>query len=159
MANDMVFVGERLVSPAAHQSDILRQIHEGHFGQEKCKARGRQVVFWPSINSDIQSLVAKCSTCAKYRPANIKEPLLPHDLPLGPWQKVGADIFHFAGKHFLLIVDYFSKYPEVISICGLTAKHVVEALKSVFARHGIPKELFTDNMPFASRELRKFAQE
>uniref|UniRef100_A0A8C4WW17 Integrase catalytic domain-containing protein n=1 Tax=Eptatretus burgeri TaxID=7764 RepID=A0A8C4WW17_EPTBU len=44
-------------------------------------------------------------------------------------------------------------------ICGLTAKHVVEALKSVFARHGIPKELLTDNMPFGSPELRKFAQE
>ena len=68
------------------------------------------------------------------------------------WQKVGADIF-------LLIGDYFSKYPEVISICGLTAKHVVEVLKSVFATYGIPKELFMDNMPFASPELRKFAQE
>ena len=84
MANDMFFVGECLVIPATHRSDILWQIHEGHFGQEKCKARARRLVFWPSINSDIQSLVAKCSTCAKFRPANIKEPLLPHDLPLGP---------------------------------------------------------------------------
>ena len=159
MANDIIFVGERLVIPATLRSDILQQIHKGHFGQEKCKARAHQVVFWPSINSDIQSLVAKCSARAKFRPAYIKETLLPRDLPPGAVAESGIDILHFAGKHFLLIVDYFSKYPEVISICGLTAKHVVEALKSVFARHGIPKELFMDNMPFASPELRKFAQE
>uniref|UniRef100_A0A8C4R6N9 Integrase catalytic domain-containing protein n=1 Tax=Eptatretus burgeri TaxID=7764 RepID=A0A8C4R6N9_EPTBU len=47
----------------------------------------------------------------------------------------------------------------LIRICGLTAKHVIEALKSVFARQGTPKELFMDNMPFANPELRKFAQE
>ena len=79
---------------------------------------------------------------------------MPQEVPQGPWQKVGADLFQFAGKHFLVVVDYFSKYPEVIRVPGLAAKHIVDALKPTFARHGIPQELMADNMPFASAELK-----
>ena len=49
----------------------------------------------------------------KYRRENSREPLIPHEVPLRPWQKLGADIFDYGGQAYLIIVDYFSKYPEV----------------------------------------------
>jgi len=40
--------------------------------------------------------------------------MLPHPVPDRPWEKLGADYFTLVGKDYLLVVDYFSKFPEVI---------------------------------------------
>jgi len=71
--------------------------------------------------------------------------------------KCAADIFQLFGNDYLLVVDYFSKYPEVCLLQGKTANSLIPHLKSVFARHGIPSELVADNMPFASAAMKKFA--
>src|SRR5678815_3190257 len=80
-----------------------------------------------------------------------QEPLLPHAVPERPWQKVGADIFTLYSRDYLLVVDYFSKFPEICHLESKTASSVVVKIKSIFARHGIPDELVADNMPFNSR--------
>ncbi len=54
-------------------------------------------------------------------------------------------MFHFNDAEYLLCVDYFSKFPEIIKPHGTTSKHIVIGLKSVFARHVVPDELFSDN--------------
>ena len=57
-------------------------------------------------------VVQQCVECAKnFTPA--KEPLIVTRLPDYPWQVVGTDLFELEGKHYLLTVDYFSRYPEV----------------------------------------------
>ena len=80
---------------------------------EKCKSRARAVVYWPWMSADIENMVAKCSICLKYRNQNQKEPLMPHETPDRPWQKFGTDIFELYSKSYLIIVDYYSKYPEL----------------------------------------------
>uniref|UniRef100_A0A803JEM9 Integrase catalytic domain-containing protein n=1 Tax=Xenopus tropicalis TaxID=8364 RepID=A0A803JEM9_XENTR len=65
----------------------------------------------------------------------------------------------FRGHAFLLIVDYFSKYPEILKLPDKTSHSIIAKLKSVFARHGIPKEMVSDNMPFSSREIPSFASQ
>ena len=49
------------------------------------------------------------------------------------------------------MVDYYSKYPEVTQLEDKTAKTVITRLKEIYARHGIPDEVVSDNMPFDSR--------
>lgn len=46
---------------------------------------------------------------------------------------------------YLLIVDYFSKYVEIIELKDQSADNHILALKIVFSRWGIPKILFTDD--------------
>ena len=83
----------------------------------------------------------------------------PHPVPERPWQKVGVDIFTFQRKDYLLVVDYYSKYPEIAHLPDKTASTVVLQLKEIFARHGIPEEMTSDNMPFSSRKMSEFAEE
>ena len=103
-------------------------------------------------------MVESCPSCQEKLPDNQKEPLLPHAVPDTPWAKVAADIFEFQGRSFLLIVDYFSKYPEVLKLADKTSGTVIAKFKGVFARHGIPTELIADHVPFASAETAQFAK-
>jgi hypothetical protein len=83
---------------------------------------------------------------------------MPHAVPLLPWEKVGADLFQFDGKSYLLLVDYYSKFFEVSMLPTTRACDVVLYMKSHFARHGIPRELVSDNaQQFAGNEFAKFA--
>lgn len=59
----------------------------------------------------------------------------------------------------MLVVDYYSRFPEVITLRSSTASTVVEVLKSIFALHGIPEVVRSDSgPPFASHELKNFAK-
>jgi transposase InsO family protein len=158
-ANGLLFFGQKLIIPEKLRPDILRRIRESHLGMEKCKSRARAVVYWPGISADIERLVAKCSTCLKHQRSNQKEPLKPHTVPARAWQILGTDIFKYKSKSYLVIVDYYSKFPKISLLKDKSSQAVITSMKSVFARHGIPDEVVADNMPFSSKECLQFAQE
>ena len=104
-------------------------------------------------------LIERCPVCAKnYTPH--REPLMPTPLPDFPWQKVAMDLFTSKESCYLVIVDYFSRYPEVIKLRTTTSAGIIEAVKAVFSRHGIPETVISDNGPqFSSKEFAKFASQ
>ena len=53
---------------------------------------------------------------------HLKEKILHHDIPLRPWEVLGADIFHFNNKNYLCIVDYHIKFPVIKRLEGLSTK-------------------------------------
>ena len=155
----LMFLGERLIIPTEVRAEMLSRLHEGHAGMEKSKSRAAEVMFWPNMSKDIESHVSNSPICATYARSKQREPLLPHDVPSRPWSKLGADLFHYAGHSYLVLVDYFSKYLEIHRLSSKTAQSVVSALKSMFARHGIPDTLMSDNMPFSSVAFQQFARD
>ena len=116
-------------------------------------------VYWPNINNSIEQLVKECTVCNKYSRANQKEPLQQHPVPSRPWEKIGADYFTMGTQDYLLVVDYFSKYPEVIPVTSKSADSTVQIMKTIFARHGIPTSIIADNIPFNSKAFKQFASE
>ena len=106
---------------------------------------------------EISQVVQNCQVCAKAsRPT--KEPLITTELPKYPWQIVGTDLFELNKENYMLVVDYFSRYPEVIQLKSTTSHNVIAVLKSVFSRHGIPEILNSDNGPqYSSAEFSWFA--
>ena len=157
-AENLLFMGDRLIVPASKRSSVLQLIHEGHMGIERCKARARLCVYWPHINEDIENTVKSCTVCNKFGNSIHKEPMIPHQLPDRPWEQVSADYFTLCNQDYLLVVDFYSKYPEVIPMMSKTANATIAALKSIFARHGIPNKLIADNMPFNSKEFLEFSK-
>ena len=75
-------------------------------------------VWWPGVSQQIAQTLQQYAECAKNSIPN-KEPVMILQLPEYPWQVVGTDLFEVDGVHYLLIVDYFSRYPEVIQLITL----------------------------------------
>ena len=56
------------------------------------------------------------------------------------------------------MVDYYSRYIEIARLDRTTATEVITRIKSIFARHGIPEIVFSDNGPqYSSEEFKEFA--
>lgn len=123
----------------------------------ECRERARQTVWWPGLSAQIEELVLNCQTCIQER-ANPREPLMPTKLPDRPWQKLGADLFSLNSSSYLLVVDYYSRYVEIARLGPTRSADVIVHLKSMFARHGIPELLVTDNGPqFSGHDMEAFA--
>lgn len=150
----------RIVIPQTLRIDVLNRIYEGHLGIEKCKGRARESVYWPGLNKDIETLISECETCQKHRSKQTKEPMIAMELPTAPWQKVGMDLFNFKGKDYLVVIDYYSNVPEMALLTNMSSACVITHAKSVFARHGIPNTVVSDNGPcFSSNEWQRFAEQ
>ena len=156
--NGILLHGTRLLIPSKLCLDILDRIHEGHMGIQKCHDRARMSVWWPGMGRQIKEMVESCPTCAVFRKQQI-EPLMPTEMPERPFQKVGVDLFEFNKQTYLLIVDYFSRFPIVKLLSSTTSMDVINHLKSAFAQHGIPQILLSDNGPqFSASQFKDFTK-
>lgn len=110
------------------------------------------------MSAQIEQIVSKCSVCQSNRNENCREPLTSHDIPNQVWSKVGTDLFEYKKRHYVVCVDYFSKFPELEKIEDQTSKCVVDALKRIFSCQGIPNVVMSDNGPcYQSSVFREFA--
>ena len=156
--DDLVILEDKVIVPPSLRKKVLETLHSAHQGVEKTKKRARQVVYWPGITNDIQTLVAECRVCERYSAANYKEPLIPHEIPELPFQKVSADIMEFRSQPYLVVVDNFSKWLEVKKLSSKSRGSVINAFTAIFATHGIPQIIFGDNNPLDSYECRQYAE-
>ena len=102
-------------------------------------------------------MVKQCHTCVK-RARHYKEPMIASDFPDYPWQRVGADLFQLNRINYLVVVDYFSRYFEVVKLTSTASCAVIEAVKNIFSRYGIPETLISDNGPlFSATEMKDFS--
>ena len=123
----------------------MDEIHGAHMGETKSLCFAKDYVFWPSMTSQIRDKVSSCPICNAFRNKQQKESLLPREIPGLPWQVVGTDLFDFSGQDYLLVTDFYSKYFEIELLRQSTAFCVINNLKKIFARYGIPDEVVSDN--------------
>ena len=156
IVDDILLYDERIVITRAMRLDILDCIHHGHQGVTKCRARARTSVWWPGLSTMIEAMVAKCVTCAKDRPVST-EPLLSSSFPSRPWERLAMDLFGLNGKAHLVVIDYYSRWIESKRLDDTTSQGIVYTLKEIFATHGIPDIVISDNGPqFSAASFRQF---
>ena len=103
-------------------------------------------------------MVKQCLSCAKDSTPR-EEPMIPTPLPDYPWQRVGTDLFYHKGTNYFLVVDYFSRYPEILKFTSTASHGVIQALKTVFSQHGVPETVQSDYGPqYASQEFSEFVK-
>ena len=152
--NGLLLRGCCIVVPTAVKQDILEKLHTGHLGIVKCRERARQSVWWPGLSTQLVQMIKNCRECCKER-CQPAEPLITSELPELPFQKIGPDLFEWEKQTYLLVVDSYSRYIEIALLKRTTSSEVITHLKSIFARHGIPELIVSDNGPqYSSEELR-----
>ncbi|XP_046544508.1 uncharacterized protein K02A2.6-like [Haliotis rubra] len=155
----LILRGDRIVIPSTMRKEMLSKVHTGHMGMEKTKRRARDVLYWPGMSSQIDDLVSSCGICQENQMSNPKEPLTPHEIPSRPWQMIGTDLFQLEGCHYIIAVDYYSRFFEVTSLQDTKSYTVIQRLKGFFARHGIPEVVKSDNGPqYSSDEFKNFSK-
>ena len=122
--------GCRIIIPLQLQPEILDNLHTGHLGITKCRARARQSVWWPRLATQLADTVKNCTECCKHQ-SQRAEPMLSSSLPELPWQKIGTDLFEWKQNHYLLIVDYFSRFIEVSKLTRMTSEDIIVHTKSI----------------------------
>ena len=164
----LLFKSDRIVVPRSLRAEVLDEIHGAHMGESKSLSFARDYVFWPSMTAQIKDRVSSCSICNAFRNRQQRESLHPHDIPGLPWQVVGTDLFDYAGQTYLLVTDFYSKYFEIELLRQNTARCVINNLKKIFARFGVPDEVVSDNgsqysntrnLFSTTHEFKQFAEE
>ena len=80
--------------------------------------------------------------------------------PTRPWEEVSTDLFSWNGEDYLLVVDSYSHYIEIAKLNNTSNKMVILHTKSIFACHGIPKTVKSDNGPqYSAEEYKRFSDE
>ena len=88
-----------------------------------------------------------------------KETIVHHDIPVRPWDMVGADMFTLNNKNYLCIVDYHSKFPIIKKTEDLSADCLVLTCKAIFAEYRIPKRIMSDSGDnFISEKFKNFCK-
>ena len=88
-----------------------------------------------------------------------KEKIIHHDIPLRPWEVVGADIFHFNNRNYLCVIDYNSKCPIVKRLEGLSVENLINTVKIIFTKYGIPQKIMSDaGTNFVSDRFQQFCK-
>ena len=153
----VIYKGEKVVVPASLRSDYLRRVHVGHVGIESTKRRARDILYWPEMRKDIESLVRACSVCNSCKPHQQREPLKMHDVPDRPLSLVATDLFYWNGEEYVIATDSFSGWIEIIKLSNTSSRTIIDKLKEVFARFGVPDILYSDNGPqYSSEEFQMF---
>ena len=155
----LILKGDRIVVPTSLQKEILSIIHQGHLGQEKCLLRARTSVFWPGLTKDVVDLAKECDPCQRHQNKQQKQPILQPEPPNYPWQRLNSDLFEFKGHQYLLVSDQYSKFPVIRKLSSTTSQAIITHLKSIFAEHGIPAQLVSDNGPqYSAKEFQDFTE-
>ena len=112
---------------------------------EKNKTPACKSIYWVNINDDIENFIKNCTTCLIFQQTQPKDKIIHHDIPLRPWDVIGAHMFILNNKHYLCIVDYHSEFPIIKKAKDLSADSLILTCKFIFVEYGIPKKIMSDS--------------
>lgn len=155
----LIMRDHRLVIPRDLREEMTERIHRGHLCADKCIKRAKDSVWWPDMQKEIRAYVENCNECIMHRRMG-HLPLKNSYLPEKPWESIATDLFEFKNRDYLLTIDYYTRWIEVVELSNKTAESVVKKMKGMFARYGVPKTIRSDNGPcYKAKEFREFTQE
>ena len=80
-----------------------------------------------------------------------------HDVPEQPWECIATDYFYASDKLYILICDYFSKFPFLFQMKSTSWANQKDHLTELFAIEGTLDEIMSDNgPPFNGKEFSDF---
>ncbi len=157
---NVILRGTRLVLPTFLHHKAIHLAHIGHLGIVKTKQLLREKVWFPSIDEKVEKMIQHCIPCQAATTQNHMKPLQMSELPKGQWENVSIDFTgpFPSGEYLLVVVDEYSRYPEVEIVKSTSATTVIPTLDKIFSSFGIPHVVKTDNgPPFNGQAFKDFS--
>ena len=156
ICKNCIMFRNRVFIPLSLRARVLDMFHANHIGIVAMKSLARSLIWFPGLDSAINSLVLNCNICQSLRSkpakANVTWPE-----PSRPWSRVHIDHFFFENHVFLLVMDALTKYLEVEIVKSTSTNETIDVLSMIFARNGLPDTLVSDNATsFSSYEFSEF---
>lgn len=156
----LVYLEGRVLIPQELRQSLLDQLHISHQGANSMRLNAIQRFFWPGMGSQLSLRRTQCQRCNEIAPSNPKETSILPTQPTYPFQMVVTDLFHMAGRKYLVYADRFSAWTEVASTnANSNAKTISDIFRRYFISFGVPEELGSDGgPPFESKEISDFLE-
>lgn len=131
------------------QSQVLKQIHEGHVGTVKMKMLACSHFWWPRLDEQVEKMTKNCSGCLETCHMSFPSP----NPSLGVANKTLTE--NTRGQRrtigrapFLVVIDAHAKWPEVFCTKSQTSAQTIEYFRIVFSRFGLPLKLANEFTQF-----------
>ena len=159
--NGLICRFNQIVIPPSLQNTVIKAAHSlGHLGMTKTKQMLREKYWFPDMNKMTERVVENCYECQLTTKQHRQEPVKMTQIPEKPWEIVSVDFGGPCpdGHYNLVVIDKRTRYPEVEVVYSTGIKPTKEKPKKIFATHGTPIQVESDNgPPFQSKEFAEFA--
>jgi transposase InsO family protein len=114
---------------------------------ETTKRKGQSYIWWPHIGVHIENFtmlqLASRSTKDQY-----------------DWERIHVDFLGpMDGNYFFVLIDAYSKRPEVFKMKDIRTEPTINKLRKTFARYGLPRTIVSDNgLQFTKQEFEKYVE-
>ena len=142
----LLLMGPCIVIPSCLQEEYLEKLHQGHLSATKVQQNAHQHLYWPGLDADIIDYTRRCQECI-YQSLPSKEPLPAYNVPQQSWECTAMDYFYVNGKLYILICDYFSKFPFIFQVKTTSFANLKDHLQELFAVEFTSDEIMSDNGP------------
>ncbi|GFS87899.1 retrovirus-related Pol polyprotein from transposon 412 [Trichonephila clavipes] len=152
----------QLVLPRSRIPEVLKELHGsptgGHFGVMKTLHRVRERFCWGKVRADVEQWCKSCDACSARKGPKIRSRGKLHRYNVGaPFERIAFDILGplprtaSGNKYLRVVMDYFTKWPEVYPIPDQEAPTVAEAVvQHWISRYGVPLQLHSDQEEISS---------
>ena len=160
--SNVILRGSRIVVPKKLRERAISIAHEGHQGLVKTKQLLREKVWFPKIDDRVKIKVEQCVACQAISSGSRPDPLQMSPLPPEPWHTVHIDFCgpFPTGEYLFVVIDAYSRFPEVEVVHSTAASAVIPKMDRIFATHGLPRVIRSDNgPPFNSEDIKRYMAE
>ena len=112
------------------------------------------------MDTELEATAAGCNACALHARDPPKTAVHPWPWPTRPWVRLHLDYAGpVDGVMLLVLINAHSKWLEAVPVQRATAETTISALRHIFATHGLPEVIASDNgSPFTAAEFENFCK-
>ena len=108
---------------------------------------------WKRIDEELDETTKHCLACQE-QARHPSKTYATWSWPTGPWQWLHIEFAGpFLGQMFLIVVDAYSKYLDVIPMSTATSSGTIKALRRLFATFWLPLQIMGLNLPVSSLKI------
>ena len=146
----LLLFDDRIVMPCNIRKEMLTGIHsDDHLNLKKSLKRAQLSIWWPELSADVKGWVVLWDVAfvREIVVSRRAEPLKPTLLPERLWEKLGMNLCHYKCNNFLIVLDHYSRWTEIIHLQEPDSFNIITKLKNLVSKFSFPERVISNGRP------------